>query len=124
MHYSSSYLCLGAEGGPGSLAPAGPAERGAAGERGGVSPGAPAAAAERGAGGRAPGSGGEREAAGSAARRAGAAQSRRRLLLQAASREAFLGLSQHFPAVSDTPLRTKRTIQPGSRTHAQKIKLN
>lgn len=117
----SSYLCLGAESGPGSLGRAGPASR--------VTP-PNARLRERAAelvperrrrrSGRAPGSGGERKAAGSAVRRAGAAQTRRMLLLQAASREASLGLSQHFPAVSDTPLRTKRTIQPGSRTHQKK----
>lgn len=91
----------------------------------GVSPGA---AAERGWGWVPVG---QREAAGSAARlgsarRAGAARSGRRLLLGAASRQASPGLSQHFPAASDAPLRTKRTMQPGSRTQAmeKKIKLN
>lgn len=105
----------------GTRGPSHPAERGAAGERGGVIPGAPAAERER--------AGGRRARAGSgrlcgSAGWGSAAQSRRRLLLQAASREASPTLSQHFPAVSDTPLRTARTIQPGSRTHSQKKKKN
>lgn len=101
----------------GTRGPGQPTERRVAGDRGGVSPGAPAAARER-AGGRwdAAGAGGSRrcgsEGWGSA--------EQGRLLLHAAGREGLLGLSQHFPAVPHTPLRRKRAMQPGSRTHAHK----
>ncbi|XP_065513051.1 collagen, type I, alpha 1b-like [Caloenas nicobarica] len=113
----SAYLCLGAEGGPGSVAPPGPASRvtpPSAGLRGRA---AELVRARR------------RSGAGSARRPAlrlgglGARSKGGFSLLHAASREASPGLSQHFPAVSDTPLYMKRIIQPGSRTRAQK-KLN
>lgn len=89
----------------GTRQPGRPAERGAAGACGGVSPGLAA--------------GGEREAAALRLGGRGARSKRGFSVLHAARREAPPRLSQHFPAVSDTPLRMNGIIQPGSRTHAQ-----